>query len=181
MVDPNRRVLPARDNLRRIHGDWANEIDIAGVDMVLHLLNTVDILRSEIYVPLMKTERLSEGKFTLMMVLRDIGRPISTMRLAHFLGVTGATVSVMVTRMLEEPVPLIQRIPSPHDGRSVLVGLTQQGDMLLDRVIPEHFKRVSRMVRSLNEEERETLINLLQKMLGPEFMPPVFDSSKVRW
>ena len=35
-MNPVRRMLPARENLRRVHGESAREIDVAGVDMVIN-------------------------------------------------------------------------------------------------------------------------------------------------
>ena len=61
--------------------------------------------------------------------------------LAERLGVADATVSVMVKRMLREDRPLIERISSPTDRRSVLVALSHEGWALLQRTAPGHFAR----------------------------------------
>ena len=102
-------MIPSRQTLRRVNGNAPSDLDVAGVDLILHLMSAVEVIRSSVYTRLHEETGLSEGKFSLLMSLRDAGQPISTGRLAAHLGVADATVSVMVKRMLAEETPLIAR------------------------------------------------------------------------
>lgn len=66
--------------------------------------------------------------------------------LAERLGGADATVSVMVKRMLREDRPLIERIASPTDRRSVLVALSHEGWALLQRTAPGTSRAATRLI-----------------------------------
>ena len=159
-----KRMLPARENLRRVHGASASETDVAGVDMMLHLINAVDIIRATIYEALARETGLSEGKFSLLMVLRDAGVPLNVGVLSERVGVAPATISVMIGRMLRAPDPLVVRTNSSRDARASLIALSDAGRRLLDRSLPEHFARVAAFSKGLSGAEREQLIGLLKKL-----------------
>ena len=93
-------MIPSRQTLRRVNGRAPSDLDVAGVDLILHLMSAVEVIRNSVYTRLQKEAGRSEGKFSLLMSLRDAGHPVSTGRLAAHLGVSDATVSVMVKRML---------------------------------------------------------------------------------
>lgn len=161
-------MIPSRQTLRRVNGRAPSDLDVEGVDLILHLMSAVEVIRNSVYTRLHKEAGLSEGKFSLMMSLRDAGHPVSTGRLAAHLGVSDATVSVMVKRMLAEETPLIARHADPEDRRAVLVGLTKAGEGLLDRLLPDHFARIAEFSAPLNAEERDRLVGLIKKLLGPD-------------
>jgi hypothetical protein len=46
----------------------------------------------------------------------------------------------------------------------VRVRLTRAGDALLDRVLPDHYRRISALMRSLTRAERKTLSTLMEKL-----------------
>ncbi|MDO5532429.1 MarR family winged helix-turn-helix transcriptional regulator [Sutterella sp.] len=166
------RLLPARENLRRVHGAGATDLDVSGIDMMLHLINAVDIIRATIYESLRKETGLSEGKFTLMMALRDANRPLSIGTISAQLGVAPATISVMVGRMLREDRPLISTSTSDRDARSTLVRLSPAGKRLLDKSLPAHYRRIAEFTEGVNQDEREQLIALIRKLVRrPEADP----------
>ena len=121
-------MIPSRQTLRRVNGRAPSDLDVAGVDLILHLMSAVEVIRNSVYTRLHKEAGLSEGKFSLMMSLRDAGHPVSTGRLAAHLGVSDATVSVMVKRMLAEirsyGVGLIIADQSPRKVTTDVVALT---------------------------------------------------------
>lgn len=163
-MNPTKRMLPARDILRRVYGDKSSDVDVTGIDMMLHLINVVDIIRGTIFEELRKETGLSEGKFALLMILRDLEKPLPIGTLSERAGVAPATVSVMISRMLQAQDPLITRTDSSTDGRASLIALSATGQALLNRALPTHFKRVSEFARCLSNEEREQLIELLQRL-----------------
>lgn len=167
MKNPSIRIIPARESLRRVHGEGAADFDVSSIDLMLRMMNAVDVVKGVIFDELKASTGLSEGKFTMMMCLREEGKPLSIGDISRRIGVAPPTVSVMVARMVEEKKPIIVRRSSEKDARSSLVELTPEGRELLDRVLPVHFRRVEEFAAPLTYEERETLIRLLTKLTAP--------------
>lgn len=88
-----------------------------------------------------------------------------TSELAQKVGVTSATISVMVKRMLAAPEPLICMSKSGNDGRSRLITLSEAGVRLIQKALPQHIEAVQAFADVLNAEERESLISMLRKLL----------------
>ena len=176
-MNPVNRLLPARESLHRVHGEGASELDIAGVDMMLHLINAVDVIRATIYKALQDESGLSEGQFTLLMTLLASGKPLGIVDLSERLGVSTATTSVMVARMLKAKKPLVIKQVSRRDARVAYVRLSAEGRRLLDAELPKHFARISEFASALSGEERDLMIALLRKLVhlpaaSPQADPP---------
>lgn len=113
-----KRLMPTRENLRRVHrGAAMSEEDIAGVELMLYLIRAADVVRESVYSGLRERE-LSEGKFALLMTLFDADGPVPVVELAKRIGVSAPTTSVMVTRMLQAENPLIAKVQSKADARA---------------------------------------------------------------
>lgn len=166
-MDYNARVLPTRDALLRVQKQGNLSHDITGIDLVLNLITTADLIRSGIYQQLAEKYAISEGKFTLLMSLYGEGETTAT-DLAVRMGVTPATVSVMVKRMLSASAPLISMSVNSDDARSRLITLTPMGIDVIKQALPEHFNAVNAFAEVLNSEEREALITMLRKLLRAE-------------
>ena len=63
-----------------------------------------------------------------------------------------------------EKKQFITRVKNPHDGRSFLITLTEQGKTLFDCVYQEHFKNMRHYLGSLSAKEERMLQELLKKM-----------------
>lgn len=161
----NSRILPSRETLARAQR-FNNEdiVDVSGVDLVLSLITTADLIRSNIYAQLAKDYDVSEGKFALLMSLFSEGETCAG-DLALRIGVTAATVSVMVKRMLVAPKPLISMTKNGEDGRSRLIALTPAGVNLIQNALPNHLKSIRAFAQVLNPQEQESLILMLRKLL----------------
>ncbi|MCT6875839.1 MarR family winged helix-turn-helix transcriptional regulator [Frischella perrara] len=160
----NSRTLPSREALARVHKSSHHAIDVSGADLVLNLITTADLIRANIYTQLAKDYDVSEGKFALLMWLYSEGETC-TSELAQKVGVTSATISVMVKRMLAAPEPLICMSKSGSDGRSRLITLSEAGVRLIQKALPQHIEAVQAFADVLNAEERESLISMLRKLL----------------
>ncbi|OCG31198.1 transcriptional regulator [Gilliamella sp. Choc6-1] len=160
----NSRKLPSRETIARSQRFNDDIVDVSGVDLVLSLITTADLIRANIYAQLDKDYGVSEGKFALLMSLFSEGE-ICTSDLALRIGVTPATVSVMVKRMLAAPEPLISMSKSGDDGRSRLIALTHTGEKLIQNALPNHLKSIKAFAQVLNKQEQESLILMLRKLL----------------
>ena len=75
MKNPSIRIIPARESLRRVHGEGAADLDVSSIDLMLRMMNAVDVVKGVIFDELKASTGLSEGKFTMMMCLREEGKP----------------------------------------------------------------------------------------------------------
>lgn len=160
----NSRKLPSRETLARAQRFNNDIVEVSGVDLVLSLITTADLIRANIYAQLDKDYGVSEGKFALLMSLYSEGETCAS-DLALRIGVTPATVSVMVKRMLASPAPLISMTKSGEDGRSRLITLTNAGERLIQEALPNHLKSIRAFAQVLNSQEQESLIVMLRKLL----------------
>lgn len=169
-MNPRCRQLPSRDTLKRVDSlssQATSDLDVAGVDVVLHLLRTADIIRYEVYSKLYALSGLSEGKLTLLLTLRSTNAPMTIQAIAESLGVAAPTISIMIKRMLREPRPLITRLLNPSDKRSVLIALSEVGIERINEALPTHLAEIARFSAPLDNRERNTLVDLLKKLAGP--------------
>jgi DNA-binding MarR family transcriptional regulator len=77
-----------------------------------------------------------------------------------------------------EDAGLIRRTPNPHDGRGVLVRLTQAGVDLAEHAFSTVLDAQAGSIRSLAPPERSELADLLRTLLEglgdvPAFRPPI--------
>ena len=108
---------------------------------------------------------LNGGEFDVLATLRRSGYPyqLTPTQLFNSLMLSSGAMTNRLDRL--EDVGLIKRAPNPEDRRGILVRLTKQGLELIDRAYEAHIANELEMVASLTETERETLMDLLRKML----------------
>lgn len=106
---------------------------------------------------------ISQGRFIIMVLLnRDPEGTLSPSELADMSCVSRATVTGLIDGLEREG--LVKRISSSGDRRSHSVQLTQKGKKFLDKILPDHFKRLAAVMSNLTEEEREEFMRLLFKL-----------------
>ncbi|MFE2426118.1 MarR family winged helix-turn-helix transcriptional regulator [Streptomyces sp. NPDC059373] len=104
---------------------------------------------------------LSLIQVRLLGILRD--RRPGMLELARHLGLDKSSMTGLVTRA--EKRGLVQRLPSPHDGRSVLVSLTPLGRQLTDRCTAEMDQQIAALTASLTPAEHTQIRVLAAKLL----------------
>ncbi|MDX6350410.1 MAG: MarR family transcriptional regulator, lower aerobic nicotinate degradation pathway regulator [Streptomyces sp.] len=104
---------------------------------------------------------LSLIQVRLLGILRD--RRPGMLELARHLGLDKSSMTGLVTRA--EKRGLVQRLPSPHDGRAVLVGLTPLGRQLTDQCTAEMDQHVAALTASLTTTEHTQIRALTAKLL----------------
>ncbi len=83
--------------------------------------------------------------------------------IAERLGINPSSLSEQIDRL--EADRYIERIPNPDDRRSTLVALTEKGRARAYEVSDERRSRADAFCGRLTEEEKETMIRLLDKLL----------------
>lgn len=81
--------------------------------------------------------------------------------LAQALGVTAANVSQLVSKL--DDARLVTR---EDQGKAKLVGLTDKGRTLVNRLAPEHDEFLASRFAALTAAERKTLLALLEKLVS---------------
>jgi MarR family transcriptional regulator, lower aerobic nicotinate degradation pathway regulator len=104
---------------------------------------------------------LSVTQVRLLGILRD--RDAEMLQLAAHLGLDKSSVTGLVSRA--ERRDLVRRVPSPRDGRAVLVTLTPQGRELTRDAGERIRDRIAALTAGLTEAERDTLAALATRIL----------------
>lgn len=155
-------VFPIRKELEAIQ-HVIPEINPAAVLAMLRILQSSAAIREQIFAVLEQKYQLSEGKLSVMMVLYEHSEGVAPSVLAENAGVSRATISVMLHRMLRDN--LIQTASDTADGRGKVIKLTPAGREFLSNLLPDHFLRISQTMGRLNAQEQEQLIQLLHKLV----------------
>lgn len=104
---------------------------------------------------------LTTPQFGVLEALYHLG-PLPLGELADKLLVTGGNITYVMDRLAEQG--LVERIRSKEDRRVVLACLTTDGQELVSEVFPDHADFVKGQMSALEEEEQETLRELLKKL-----------------
>jgi DNA-binding MarR family transcriptional regulator len=107
---------------------------------------------------------LDTGDFDVVSTLLRSGPPyrLRPTELFRWLMITSGGLSARLARL--EKRGLVERIPDPADGRSLLVALTDKGLSKARAAIVEDMRTEAELLSGLSENERETLAELLRKL-----------------
>lgn len=138
------------------------EINVAAVEVLILFMRTADTVQHKIFDVLKEKHELSEGKLVVMIILYQTDTPLAPSALAAKVGVTRATISAMLRRMVRDN--LVSLVDDAVDKRSKLIQLTDKGKALMDAVLPGHFLRTAQLIKDFTEEEQILLVKLLKKL-----------------
>ena len=156
-----KQIIPTKQELEH-YAEKMPEINPSSIIAMLTVKQAANEIQHEILDVLQKKYQLSEGKLRVMIILHQQKNSISPSFLAQKTGVTKATISIMLKRMQRDV--LVELISSSEDGRAKKIRLSPKGRAMMDKILPDHYLRVSRLMGKLNSEEQQQLIYLLQKI-----------------
>ena len=157
-----REIIPAWEELER-HKRIIPEINPAAVIAMLGIKMVGEEIQQSILDVLQKEYNLSEGKFCALVVLHQHGETgIAPSELAEKVGVTRATISNMLQRLERDGLVVIR--PAADDGRGKVVFMTEEGAAFMEKILPPHYLRVTKLMEKLSEPEQKELIYLLKKL-----------------
>ena len=137
-------------------------LDASACYTYLQLLRTGDELLA-LDEQVLNSYGTRHGRFNLMMMLLKYSDGEATPAgLAEKTGVTRATISGLLDGL--EKDGLVERRPDPADRRLIRVHLTAAGHDFLDKIRPGYCRWLSSIVEPLDEEERQQLVMLLEKI-----------------
>ncbi|MDB6094746.1 MAG: MarR family transcriptional regulator [Verrucomicrobia bacterium] len=143
------------------------DLDPSACEAFLHILHVGDEC-FRVTETNLNRHNISQGRFGVLMILlnncRNDGQPsaLSPAELAERTGVTRATITGLIDTL--ERDGLVTRSPDAVDRRMMEVSLTEKGRAALHEILPEHFRRMSSLMQSLDEGERKLLVQLLNKV-----------------
>ena len=153
--------IPSRQELE-MHASDFPEINPSAVIAMLQVMQADENIRHNIFDILEQDYQLSEGKLRVMIILHQQREGMPPSVLAKRVGVTKATISLMLRRMQRDGI--VRIAPSEEDKRTKIVSLTLQGNEFMQEVLPDHYRRISRLMGKLSPAEQNELIALLQKL-----------------
>lgn len=159
-------VFPTRKELEK-YAEKIPEIEPSAVLAMLRISQAAEYVRAainDVFDVLASQYHLSRGKLRVMFVLYQMTDGIAPSQLADRAGVTRATITTMVKRMVRDG--LTEVAIDQTDKRGKKVRLTAQGREFMDDVLPDHYLRISMLMSRLSEAEQTQLIFLLTKLSG---------------
>jgi DNA-binding MarR family transcriptional regulator len=137
-------------------------LDASACYTFLQLLRTGDELLA-LDQQVLASHGTRHGRFNLLMMLMKCSEGQATPAgLAAKTGVTRATISGLLDGLQKDG--LIERRADPEDRRLIRVHLTAAGQNFLDKIRPAYSRWFSSIVEPLNEQERQQLVFLLEKI-----------------
>ena len=158
-----RVITPARETLEQ-HAKLIPEINPSSVIAMLRVLEASSAIQHAIIDVLESEYQLSEGKLCVMIILHQMKAGVAPSKLAELAGVTRATISAMLQRMIRDG--LVDSFSDEKDGRGKKVCLTAKGRSFMDEVLPNHYLRITKLMGRLSEAEQQELIILLKKIVS---------------
>lgn len=155
------------DGVDRIIAQWAverPELDSRPMGVIGRIHRVADLLDAALRPPFAEAG-LGNGDFDVLASLRRSGAPyrLSATELTATMLVTSGAVTKRVDRLAA--AGLVTREVAEHDGRGRLIGLTELGLEVTDRVVEKHWANEERLLAALDRGERDQLADVLRKLL----------------
>lgn len=165
----------APDHIDRLQAQWARElpdVDTRGMEVLGRARRIVLQSRPAIEAVFAR-HGLDAGEFDVLSTLLRSGPPwaLRPTELYRSLMISSGGLTDRLNRLVR--AGMITRPPSPEDGRSLLVQLTDKGRAAVEAAFREDMGVEAGMLAVLTDVERKALAGLLRKLaLGMEASPP---------
>jgi DNA-binding MarR family transcriptional regulator len=123
-----------------------------------------------VYADTSRSYGLTAQQGQLLCVL--MAQPLGMGELGGMLGLAKSSLTGLVDRCTQRG--LVRREPDPQDGRAIRVALTDEGGELVEEFYAHTCRRVEQLPSGLTAEERDTLAELLSRVVRDNRVPPVF-------
>ncbi|BCG70613.1 MarR family transcriptional regulator [Mesorhizobium sp. 113-1-2] len=147
---------------------WKRErpdLDVSPMGVLGRLNEASSLIARDRLAPLFARFGLQAGEFDVLATLRRSGAPYALTPTALY-EATMVTSGAMTNRLDRlEKAGLILRGPHPNDRRGIVVQLTEKGLALIDEAVTAHVANEHEILTCLTGAERETLAQLLGKLI----------------
>ena len=157
------------DRAGKAIAQWSKErpdLDVSPMAVLGRLSEAASLVSHDRLAPLFARFGLRHGEFDVLATLRRSGPPfaLSPTDLYEATMVTSGAMTARLDRL--EKAGLIERGRHPEDRRGVMVRLTHKGKELIDEAVTAHVENERRILAGLTPEEKDTLIDLLDKVIA---------------
>jgi DNA-binding MarR family transcriptional regulator len=158
--------MPEHDEVDRVVGAWERErpdLDFAPLQVlsrVGRLARHLDRARRAAFT----ASELDSWEFDVLSALRRAGKPyqLSPKALLQQTLVSSGTMTNRIDRLVERG--LVERRTDPHDGRGILVVMTQTGRVRVDTAISLLLRAETELLDGLSASDQERLAGLLRRL-----------------
>lgn len=167
-MEPTRDTgwMPASDEVDRIVDAWSRErpdLDFAPLQVlsrVSRLAKHLDRERRQAFA----ASGLEPWEFDVLSALRRAGAPyqLSPKALLQQTLVSSGTMTNRIDRLVERR--LVERHTDPHDGRGILVAMTDPGREAVDRAISTLLAAEAQLLEGVSPADQDRLGSLLRKL-----------------
>ncbi|GGO11616.1 putative HTH-type transcriptional regulator MarR [Microbispora rosea subsp. aerata] len=146
---------------RRLATEYGFRHQLA-TEVLLTLNRASDLVTYDLESAVHRPRGLSWSSFRLLFVTWLAG-PLEPKRAAVLTGMSRAAVSNLSKPLVADG--LLERSPGEHDGRSVLLSLTEHGHRTMEELFRAHNEREYQWTSVLSETEQRILVMLLNKLI----------------
>jgi len=155
------RNIPDRSCLDEM-ADRHEEMNPDAAELYLHFIRFSASL-GDMISRYLEAFDLSTGRMSILMMLHTCDQAAVTPgELADRCGVTAATISRLVESLIREG--LVARVPDPDNRRISPVQLTEKGQDLLVRVLPDYFCGIGSIFGHFEERDRQQFLDYLNQL-----------------
>ncbi|GAU77046.1 MarR family winged helix-turn-helix transcriptional regulator [Fusibacter sp. 3D3] len=148
------------ENLKK-YVDAYSFVELSSGQMIINILKTEGIMRV-VYTKLFEAYNISEPKFFVLLLLSNKKEGMALSEIGEQMLVTKANMTTLIERMENEG--LVSKKRSHEDKRSIKATLTPKGESLFDEVKFLHKEFSEKMMKSLTNDEIDSLNHLLRKL-----------------
>lgn len=106
--------------------------------------------------------KLTNEEFHTLFFLFTSTEPLGPSDIADKINVTRASMTGLLDRLEKEN--LLERVNHPKDRRKIILKLTENGNKLVEKIMPPHFEWLSKIKEVFSEEDRQLFTSYLLKM-----------------
>lgn len=115
--------------------------------------------RMQMYVKKGLPIRSSEMGVLIYIQKQDIA--VTPLMISNFFQIAKPSVTAMVNELIKKNY--LDKVPSPTDGRSYTLSITDKGKTLVESTHDEYFKAIELLKEKMGAEDFEVFIKLLQR------------------
>jgi DNA-binding MarR family transcriptional regulator len=154
------------DHVDRLRAQWARELpdlDTAPMAVLGRIYRISNLVRPGIEATF-AAFGLDRGEFDVISTLRRSGPPyrLTPTELYTSLMISSGGLTHRLGRL--EKAGLVERLPSPSDGRSLIVGLTEKGKALSEQAFRTDMANEANVLSAMDADRREKLESLLREL-----------------
>lgn len=152
------------DTVDQIRREWADshpELDTAPIEILGRVARIASVSNHRLDTNL-ERHGVNRSEFNVLSALARAGRPLRASEVVSTTMLSGASITKIADSLVRRDLLMRQR--SEHDGRVVLLALTDAGRVVVDTQMPRRLADDEQMIAGLSQAERETLAALLRKI-----------------